>query len=114
MVVEIVPLSEVHWAVRVIALQDFEISLRLRVLELEYPKHLRRRNVRVRLLLIDFKLLVQADFAALNDLYLVAPQRDLIQDALVLDLVAGEHETLLVMLIRILFAVALTVVSSAA
>jgi hypothetical protein len=38
-VVEIVPLSEIHWAVRVIALQDFEISLRLWVLELEYPKH---------------------------------------------------------------------------
>lgn len=47
MVVEVVPLAEVHRAVGEIALQDFQISLGLWVLELEYPKHLSGRNVRV-------------------------------------------------------------------
>lgn len=54
MIVEIVPLPEVHWAVGEIALQDFEVSLSLWVLELEYPKLLGGGNVRVRLLLINF------------------------------------------------------------
>ena len=53
MIIEVVPLSKVHWAVRVVTLQDLKISLCLRVLKLEYPKSLCRRNVRVRLLLID-------------------------------------------------------------
>ena len=39
-IVEVVPLAEVHGAVWVIALQDFQISLGLWVLEFEYPKHL--------------------------------------------------------------------------
>lgn len=108
-VIEIVPLSEVHWAVRVIALQDFEISLGLWVLEFEYPKHLGRRDVRVRLFLIYFQLLVQADFAALDDLDLIASQWNLVQDTLVLDLIARENKTLLLMLV----GVALTVKSSA-
>jgi len=45
MIVEIVPFSEVHWAVWEIAFQDLKISLRLWVLELEYSEHLGGRDV---------------------------------------------------------------------
>lgn len=112
-IIEVMPFPEVHRAVRIIALQDFEISLRLWVLEFEYPKHLSGGNVRVRLFLIDFKLLVQADLAALNDLYLIAAQRNLVEYTLVLDLVAREDNTLLFMVLWALLAEALTVKSTA-
>jgi len=112
-IIEVMPFPEVHRAVRIIALQDFEISLRLWVLEFEYPKHLSGGNVRVRLFLIDFKLLVQADLAALNDLDLIAAQRNLVEYTLVLDLVAREDNTLLFMVLWALLAEALTVKSTA-
>lgn len=95
-VVEVVPLPEVHRAVGVVALQNFEVALRLGVLELENPEHLRRGNVRVRLLLIDFELLIQAYLAAENDLNLVALRRNLTQNALVFNLVPREHDALFV------------------
>lgn len=95
MIIEIVPLSEVHWAVWEITLQDLEISLGLRVLELENPEHLGRRNMWVRLFLIYFYLLVQADFAALNDFNLSTSKRNLISNALVLYLVTGKDHRLL-------------------
>jgi hypothetical protein len=52
MIIEIMPFSEVHGTVGVIALQYFEISLRFWILKFEYPEHLGRGNVRIRLLLV--------------------------------------------------------------
>ena len=46
-VIEVMPFPEIHWAVREIAFQNFEISLSFWVLELEYPKLLGGWNMRV-------------------------------------------------------------------
>ena len=53
-VVEVVPLPEVHGAARVVAFQDLQEPLCLRVLELENSEGPRRRNVVLRLLLVYF------------------------------------------------------------
>jgi hypothetical protein len=108
-----VPFAEVHRAVGVIALQDFKISLGLWVLELEYPKHLCRWDVWVRLLLINLKLLIQANLASLNDFDFGAPSGNLIPNALVLDLVAVDHLAFLITMLVVLLADASTVESSA-
>lgn len=69
-VIEVMPLSEVHWAVWVITLQDLQESLSLWVLELEDSEGLGRWDVGVGLLLVDLELLIKADFASLDYLYL--------------------------------------------
>lgn len=116
MIIEIMPFSEVHGTVGVIALQYLEISLRFWILKFEYPEHLGGGNVRIRLLLVYLQLLIQADFAAENDFDLVAPGWDLIENTLVLDLVAGEDYALLFVLINqwTVFAVALSVEAATA
>ena len=66
--------------------------------------------MRVRLFLIYFQLLIQADFAALDHLDLGAAERNLVLDALVFDLVTIQDLTLLLMvLVLILFADTTTV-----
>lgn len=113
MVIEVMPLSEVHWAVWEITLQDFEISLSLRVLELENPEHLGRWDMWVRLLLIYFYLLVQADFAALDHFDLSTSKRNLISNALVLYLVTGQDHRLLLLLVLMMVIMVVVMVGAA-
>jgi len=116
MIVEIVPFSEVHWAVWEIAFQDLKISLRLWVLELEYSEHLGRRDVWVRLFLVDFELLIETNLAAEDDFDLIASGRDLVENALIFNFFSLEYDAFLAMVLekRAIFAVALSVEAATA
>ena len=96
MVVEVVPLPEVHGAVRVVALKNFEVALSLWVLELKNPEHLGRWNVWIGLLLVNLQFLIQANFTAEDNFNLVTLGRNLIENALVFNLVPCQHDALLV------------------
>ena len=54
MVVEVMPLPEVHWAPRVIALKNFQESLSLRVFKFEDSKRSRRRDMMLAFFLVNF------------------------------------------------------------
>ena len=63
--------------------------------------------------MVNLQFLIQAYFASLNDLNFIAARRDLIPDALVLDLVPRKDDTLLfVLFVALIFAATLAVKSS--
>jgi len=72
--------------------------LSLWVLELEDSESLSGWNVRIRLFLIDFELLIKADFTSLNNLDLGTLNRYLITDWLIFNIISLNENALLLLI----------------
>ena len=103
MVIEIVPLSEIKRTAWMIALQNFEVAVCFRILELEDSEWSRWRYVVVWLSLVSFDARnVLANVVSLYDFDIFAVGGNLFPDSIILDLVPKNSSRMNFLLMKLI------------